>query len=540
MKKNPIINNRLKIVIVLMSVAMVGLVLLQSYWIRNVHELHNEQFKKEVNIAVETAIVDIENFERNIIFSTVNGGGLSNRIGKNQFSFGNILGSNQSISIKDTTINANNINLDYLVLSGITTDSLTGTTAEHRVVTQNLNQFSDLALEKSTFNSTDSSFAFPVKIGNSFEKKLMVKSKYLNELMLKMFTTNVFDDITMRLNPTVLDTLIKNRLKYNKIDTLFNFRVKNSKNKVIDFRSNLINYRTVIEDPEFSYKLYPSDLVSDAFYVELDFPNKKSYMFKQMFSTLLAALFLVLMVMFAFYFAVSTIFKQKKVSEIKNDFISNMTHELKTPISTISLACEAIQDPDLKGNPETLSNFVGMIASENKRLGNLVEKVLQTSLLEKGKLNLQMTEYPIHDLVEDAIKSFKIQFQQRGGELQLKRLDDVNWKVDKMHFTNVIINLMDNALKYSTDHPITKVELVNMHNGFMISINDNGIGISKENQKRIFDKLFRVSTGDVHDVKGFGLGLDYVNRIVEMHGGKVQVRSEIGKGSTFKIIFKNE
>lgn len=523
-----------------MSVALVGLVLLQSYWIRNVHELHNEQFKKEVHEAVETAIVDIENFERNIIFSKVKGNGLSNRLGSNQFSLGNILGSNQSISIKDTTINSNNTNLDYLVLSGITTDSLTGTTAEHRVVTKNLNQFSDISLEKSTFNSKDSTFTFPVKIGNSFEKKLMVRSKYLNELMLKMFTTNIFDDITMRLNPIILDTLIKNRLKYNKIDTLFNFRVRNSKNKVIDFSSNIGNYQSYIEDPEFSFKLYPSDLVSEVFYVDLDFPNKKSYMFKQMVSTLLAALFLVLMVMFAFYFAVSTIFKQKKVSEIKNDFISNMTHELKTPISTISLACEAIEDPDLKANPATLSSFIGMIASENKRLGNLVEKVLQTSLLEKGKLNLQKANYPIQDLIVDAVNSFKIQFEQRGGELQLKRLDHVNWEVDKIHFTNVLINLMDNALKYSTDNPITKVELIQTVKGFNISITDNGIGITKDNQKRIFDKLFRVSTGDVHDVKGFGLGLDYVNKIVEMHGGKVQVKSEINKGSTFIIIFKDE
>ncbi len=523
-----------------MSVALIGLVLLQSYWIRNVHELHNEQFKKEVNSAVETAIVDIENFERKIIFSAVKGKGLTKGIGNNKFSFGNILGSNQSISIKDTTINSNNTNLDYLVLSGVTTDSLTGTTAEHRVVTQNLSQFSDLAIEKTSFNSKDSSFSFPVKIGNSFEKNLMERSKYLNELMLKMFTTNVFDDITMRLNPGVLDTLIKNRLKFNKIDTLFNFRIKNSKNKVVDFRSTLSNYVINIEDPEFSYKLYPSDLVSETFYVELDFPNKKSYMFKQMVSTLLAALFLVLMVMFAFYFAVSTIFKQKKVSEIKNDFISNMTHELKTPISTISLACEAIEDPDLQGDANTLSSFIGMISSENKRLGNLVEKVLQTSLLEKGKLSLQKANYPIQDLITDAVNSFKIQFQQKGGELQLNRLDDVNWEVDKIHFTNVLINLMDNALKYSTDNPITKVELIKTAKGFNITITDNGIGITKDNQKRIFDKLFRVSTGDVHDVKGFGLGLDYVHKIVDMHDGSVQVKSEINKGSTFIIIFKDE
>jgi len=523
-----------------MTVALVGLVLLQSYWIRNVHELHNAQFQKEVNSAVKTAIVDIENFERNIIFSTVNNKGLAKRIGKNQFSFGNILGSNHSISIKDTTIQSKNHKLDYLVLSGITTDSLTGTTAEHRVVTKNYNQLSQVEIEQGKFTRCDSSFNFPVKIGNSFEKNLMVKSKYLNELMLKMFTTNIFDDITMRLNPFVLDSLIRNRLKFNKIDTLFNFRVKNANNKVVDFRAGLPNYQVIIEEPEFSYKLFPSDLVSESFFVEIDFPNKRAYMFKQMLGTLLAALFLVLMVMFAFYFAVSTIFKQKKVSEIKNDFISNMTHELKTPISTISLACEAIEDPDVKGNADTLSSFVGMIASENKRLGNLVEKVLQTSLLEKGKLNLQITNYPIHDLLEDAVKSFKIQFQQRGGELQLKRLDNVNWNVDKMHFTNVLINLMDNALKYSTDNPITKVELVKTAKGFSVSISDNGIGISKDNQKRIFDKLFRVPTGDVHDVKGFGLGLDYVNRIIDMHGGTVEVKSEINKGSTFKIIFKDE
>lgn len=524
-----------------MSVALVGLVLLQSYWIRNVHELHNEQFKKEVNTAIITAISDIENSERNTVFSNIDRLGLGQKTGKNQFSLGNILDSDQSISIKDTTIHSNDANLEYLVLSGITTDSLTGTTAEHRVVTQNLNQFSDLEIEKASYKLKDSCFALPVKVGSSFEKQLMVKSKYLNELMLKMFSTNIFDDITTRLNPLILDTLIKNRLKQHKIDTLFHFRIKNAKNKVIDFRAtNLPNYHVHIDEPEFSCQLFPSDLVSEAFYVELDFPNKKSYMFKQMFSTLLAALFLVLMVMFAFYFAVSTIFKQKKVSEIKNDFISNMTHELKTPISTISLACEAIEDPDLQGNTDTLSSFVGMIASENKRLGNLVEKVLQTSLLEKGKLNLQKANYPIQDLVVDAVNSFKIQFEQRAGELQLKRLDHVNWEVDKIHFTNVLINLMDNALKYSTDNPITKVELVKTAKGFNLNITDNGIGITKDNQKRIFDKLFRVSTGDVHDVKGFGLGLDYVNKIVEMHGGKVQVKSEINKGSTFIIIFKDE
>jgi two-component system phosphate regulon sensor histidine kinase PhoR len=368
----------------------------------------------------------------------------------------------------------------------------------------------------------------------------MAKSKYLNELMLKMFTTNVFDDITLRMNPTVLDTLIKNRLSNYKIDTLFNFRIIEKSGDLVQFNNAPLNYVASIEEPEFVYKLYPSDLVSSQYFLELEFPNKRAFLLKQMFSTLLAALFLVSMVIFAFYFAVSTIFKQKHVSEIKNDFISNMTHELKTPISTISLACEAIKDPDIKNDPATLNSFVDMISSENKRLGTLVEKVLQTSLLEKGKLNLQLAQYAINDLVKDAVESFKIQFEQKGGELQLNRLDDVNWDVDKMHFSNVLFNLMDNALKYSKENPITKIELIKEGKGFSVVISDNGIGIKKEDQKRIFNKLFRVLTGDVHDVKGFGLGLDYVNKIIQMHGGTIQVKSELGTGSTFKITFNHE
>lgn len=523
-----------------MSIALVGLLLLQFYWIRNVHQLHEERFKADVHEVVESAVSSIENFERNILCKASNS--ISNHLmlGNNCFTIDEKVEGYQSISIHDTIIKNKNDHLDYLVISGVTVDSATGTSAEHRVITQNYANVFDFNVEKTNLNSKDSSLNMPINVTNDFEKGLMKRSKYINELMLEMFTSNVFDDITLRLNPKILDTLISNRLKQNKIDTLFNFRVKDVDGNVVDFIDTPNNYKPNMDESGFQYKLYPSDLVSKKYFVELEFPHIKSYMFKQMFWTLVAALVLVLMVMFAFYFAVSTIFKQKKVSEIKNDFISNMTHELKTPISTISLACEAIGDPDIKNDEATLSSFIGMIASENKRLGNLVEKVLQTSLLEKGKLNLQKSNYAIHDLVSEAVKSFEIQFQQKGGELQLKRLDSVDWSVDKIHFSNVLFNLMDNALKYSTNIPVTKIELIKEAHGFSVSITDNGIGISKENQKRIFDKLYRVSTGDVHDVKGFGLGLDYVSRIIEMHGGIIRVKSEINKGSTFKITFKDE
>ncbi len=520
-----------------MSVALIGLLLLQFYWIRNVHQLHTERFKTDAVNAIKNAVYDLENVEQNAFYSNIAHQNLKRRF-NNRYGFNSLLKKGQAISIKDTTLSNNS---NYLVVSGMSFDSLTGVTSEHRVITENYGQLFKKGKEHHNIKScSDTSMSFNGDITRVFEEGLLKKSKYLNEMMLKMFTSNLFSDIKLRLNPYVLDSLLKIKFLNFSIDTTFNFRVVDKKHKVVSFNNVPQNYKTEIETPEFRIKLYPSDLASDNYFLELDFPNKKSYIFKQMLGTLIAALLLVCMVVFAFYFAVSTIFKQKRLSEIKNDFISNMTHELKTPISTISLACEAISDPDVKTNPATLNTFVDMISSENKRLGLLVEKVLQTSLLEKGKLSLNKSVYQIDELVKDAVNSFRIQFQQRGGDLRIIQLDKVEWEVDKIHFSNVLYNLMDNALKYSKEKPVCTVELIKEKNGFTFLITDNGIGIKKEEQKLIFDKLYRVSTGDVHNVKGFGLGLDYVKRIVEMHGGIISLKSEYKVGTTFKIRLKNE
>jgi two-component system phosphate regulon sensor histidine kinase PhoR len=520
-----------------MSVALFGLLLLQFYWIRNVHQLHTERFKTDAVNAIKNAIFDLENLEQNTFYSEL----AKQKISRNfnsRYGFNSLLKKDQVISVKDTTFSNNS---DYLVVSGVSFDSLTGVTSEHRVITQNYGQLFQKGMERHHLKSSnDTSKFFNEELGRIFEDGLLKKSKYLNDMMLKMFTSNLFSDIKLRLNPNVLDSLLKIKFINFSIDTTYNFRVVDKKHKVIKFNNAPYHYQKNIESPEFRLELYPSDIVSDKYFLELDFPNKKSYIFKQMLGTLIAALLLVCMVVFAFYFAVSTIFKQKRISEIKNDFISNMTHELKTPISTISLACEAISDPDVKTNPTTLNTFVDMISSENKRLGLLVEKVLQTSLLEKGKLSLNESVYQIDELIKDAVNSFRIQFQQRGGDLRILQLDKVEWEVDKIHFSNILYNLMDNALKYSKEKPVCSVELIKEKDGFTFLISDNGIGIKKEEQKLIFDKLYRVSTGDVHNVKGFGLGLDYVKRIVEMHGGSISVKSEFNIGTTFKIKFKNE
>jgi two-component system phosphate regulon sensor histidine kinase PhoR len=246
---------------------------------------------------------------------------------------------------------------------------------------------------------------------------------------------------------------------------------------------------------------------------------------------------LVFIVMFAFYFAVRTIYQQKQLSEIKNDFISNMTHELKTPISTISLACEAIADPDVQNDRETVSSFIQMIDKENKRLGKLVENVLQTALIDKGKLKLNIESLDVSALVKQVVESFQIRYHDKGGEITIDKADSFYWDVDKMHFANVIYNLLDNSLKYCEEKPHVHVRLEKIKNGFILEVADNGIGIKKEDQKRIFEKLYRVPTGDVHNVKGFGLGLSYVVSVVKLHNGVITIKSALGKGSTFSITF---
>jgi two-component system, OmpR family, phosphate regulon sensor histidine kinase PhoR len=244
----------------------------------------------------------------------------------------------------------------------------------------------------------------------------------------------------------------------------------------------------------------------------------------------------VLTLILAFYYTISTIFKQKKLSVIKNDFISNMTHEFKTPISTISLASEMLSDQSISQTPEKQQRFLKMIREENKRLSVLVESILQTSILDRGEFKLKLVEVDIHDIINTALNNTALLISQRNGKIEtLLTAQQFKLQADKVHLTNIIFNLIDNAIKYTQETPVITVHTRNSTEAIFISVKDNGIGISKENQRKIFDKFYRVPTGNVHNVKGFGLGLSYVQVVVEKHGGTIGVSSELGKGSAFEI-----
>lgn len=243
-----------------------------------------------------------------------------------------------------------------------------------------------------------------------------------------------------------------------------------------------------------------------------------------------------LFVLSLFSLALYIMFKQKRLSEMKNDFVNNMTHELKTPISTISLASQMLNDKSIPEEQKNLAQISRIIQTESKQLGFQVERVLQMAIFDHGELKLKLEEINVHDLIETVAQNFLLQIDKRAGQLEfLPEADDPMIIGDIMHITNVVSNLMENAMKYTKQTPVIRIATSNEAGNIVVSVSDNGIGISKEDQKRIFDKFYRVPTGNIHNVKGFGLGLSYVELIVNEHNGSIKIKSEPNKGSRFDI-----
>ncbi|MBK8079322.1 MAG: HAMP domain-containing histidine kinase [Saprospiraceae bacterium] len=286
---------------------------------------------------------------------------------------------------------------------------------------------------------------------------------------------------------------------------------------------------------EYRMPLFANE-ISEPGHLNLNFPGKTRFLWSSFIPILLTSSFFTGLILFCFSYTIYIIFRQKKVSEMKTDFINNMTHEFKTPIATISLASDSILSPGIMENTDKIKRFIGIIKQENARMLNQVEKVLQMAQIEKNDLNLKISGIHLHELIEEAIINAELKVQAKGGSIETvfdAKKDEIEG--DFTHISNIINNLLDNAEKYTPEKPQIIVQTKNVKKGIEISVSDNGIGMSKESQKLIFEKFYRVHTGNVHDVKGFGLGLSYVKAMVEAHGGKVSVQSELGKGSNFTI-----
>lgn len=375
-----------------------------------------------------------------------------------------------------------------------------------------------------------------------------------------------------RVNRFMLDTLLRQALNERGISIPFDYAVRSPQQGDLLFTSTGLTLgnmpvaaRTAIQQQfeESNYKaaLFPNNMLETGNYIYLFFPDQRAFILSRMTATLAGSAILILVIMGCFYVAITTILRQKKMADIKNDFINNMTHEFKTPISTIGLAVEMARDqlaathsPVLAGAGDTtvgsgltdrLARYVGIIRDENQRLGSHVEKVLQMALLDKGEVKLALTSVNVHNVIEKVLNTMSLSIEQRQGEVDME-FDAINEVVlaDEVHLTNMLYNLIDNAIKYSPDHVVIRLRTSNttLPNGkpaVAIAVADEGLGLTKEQTSRIFETFYRVPTGNRHDVKGFGLGLSYVKKMVDEHQGQITVTSTPGQGSEFQLIIPN-
>ncbi len=345
-------------------------------------------------------------------------------------------------------------------------------------------------------------------------------------------------NIYERLDRPTLDTLLKKELQSRGISLPYQYGVKNSSNMI--FSSFAVNYSQDLLQKAYKVLLFPNDLQPQNHFLYVYFPNTQGFILRNMWTVFLSSILLILMIGGVFYSSVSTMLQQKKLAEIKNDFINNMTHEFKTPISTISLAVEVMKDSEVKKDGSKMNRYLNIIQDENRRLGTQVEKVLQMALLDKGEVKLKLGNVDVHETIEQVLTNLSVQIEQKNGIVNLElEAENSEIEADEVHLTNIIYNLLDNANKYSPENPEITIRTENIDKSLKISILDKGIGMTKEQIARIFERFYRVPTGNLHDVKGFGLGLSYVKKMVESQNGQIFVESKIGEGSRFEIVFNH-
>ncbi|MDR0754932.1 MAG: HAMP domain-containing histidine kinase [Prevotellaceae bacterium] len=344
-----------------------------------------------------------------------------------------------------------------------------------------------------------------------------------------------------RLSSNRIDSLIQKYFKQQGIDTEFEFAVITAE----DVEINTLKTKEFTMDREdclYKKQLFPNDSEqAPKYYLNIYVPNLTDYIFKKLSLVIFSSLLLIIIITGTFAATLMIIFHQKRLSQMRHDFMGNMTHELKTPIATITLAAEMLKDENVPVEKKNVAGLSKMIRDEAQRLSSLVEKVLRMAAVERGNINIKRKDVNIKTIITKVVDSYMLQLNAKKGKIMTQYDAKENIVVgDEMHLQQIISNLIDNALKYSKKNPLILIRTENKNAGIIINVTDNGIGIEKEYHKHIFEQFYRVPTGNIHTVKGSGLGLNYVKKIAEMHGGKISVESEKGKGSTFTIFLPNK
>lgn len=533
---------RVNFIFALVVVALIAVLVIQAFQTLQLYDRKHAEFEMNLSTSMERIAIrheKAEDIRRYMHIVNRDFSGQYKDVLKEEFK--HLVSAQESISIQDTTLYENGEIQNYLIIKGKSFDSLTGLTTEQKVLARDVRQLRDLFDKQKKQIPHNDSIKLAIQLDQRVLQQIFKKAKFVNDMMVEAFRNNVYEDPSKRVDVVFLDSVIRTEIANDNLPKTYRFMVANEFGIPIQFDNAPSNYDTKL-DTLLTGKsvLFPSNILDEDLYLHIYFPKKGIFLFQEMWGPFSISLTLMILIVVALMFMFRTILTQQKISEIKNDFISNMTHEFKTPISTISLACEALSDQDMmKQNTTDIAPFVKMINDENKRLSLLVERILQSAVMERGEVKLREEKVILNEIIHEVTNHAQFRIQNSGGTIKLNIPNElITIQTDKMHMTNIVTNLVDNAIKYSSEAPDIEISLRRENKKLLLSVKDHGIGIKKEHLNKVFDKLYRVPTGNVHNVKGFGLGLSYVKAIAELHGWNVVVRSKYGEGSEFTLVMK--
>jgi two-component system, OmpR family, phosphate regulon sensor histidine kinase PhoR len=562
--------SKITIIITLMLTAMLALVAFQWYWIDNSIKEKREQFEQKINDVLLKTAQKIEKQE--VVFLAKQKLAILEkekllRIAKN---------TQQPVTANSTTMNFVKQENGYITIEprqiltvefGAENESKTDALHENLIIlpekqSEYIKQFMNSSYISSELfydaykdvlgkkNNADELMEIidkdPYFSYEAGKKEFLTedtlkskpKSKYKVEIVKDVFKEYMLGkrSIYERVNQMMIDTLLKKELENAGFTLPFEYMVKDREKSIFtSFKENEYS-----NQKHYKVKLFNDSAIDQNQTLEIFFPDKETYILRNIWSVLASSVLLLCLIGGVFFYSVNTLMSQKKLAAIKNDFINNMTHELKTPVSTISLALEIINDKTLKSTPEKTERYLTIINQENQRLGSQIEKVLNLAKLEKGNVELNIETLDLLEIIPDVLKNLSVQLEAKNAEVKFFNHKGEFWVLaDRVHLTNIVFNLIDNAIKYSSESPVIQISLRNVADEVELSIKDNGVGIAKEHFNKIFDKFYRVSQGDLHDTKGYGLGLSYVKHLLDLHDGSIRVESNPGQGTEFIVLLKS-
>lgn len=508
-------NKFIPVISVFMTISLIVFVTLQFYWLKGYYSALEQEFSNKVYSALETSSKKITDIE------------------------------------VDKYLNKNNNNFGKTILASsdqptLTTIQQVEDSASRRSITYSKNiiekQQIPISKKGDTLNLTkmytDEALVRIKKDENMPElltaelNQSIQNGEYSLKEFAKIVTNNL--PINKRVDNKTLDSVISKELRMKGIDAKFGFSVIDKNNKPTVITNDIFKEQKDL--PNYSYPLFTDSKDRTLYTLSLVFPRKGYSLAKNNFPMLLGTFMSLLTILGIYIISINYMMKQKKISEVKTDFINNMSHEFKTPLATISVATDSLANDKIATNPEKVKYYSSLIKQENLRMKKQVENVLNMSKLERNEVNLFLKETDVRALIKEITESFGLIVSQRNGVLQQEfNTEKYKFKIDEFHISNALINLLDNANKYSPETPEIKIKTYNEGNWYVIEISDKGMGMEVHNRGKIFEKFFREETGNIHNVKGQGLGLSYVKKIVELHKGQIIVESQKGKGSAFTV-----